>query len=68
MTDIVNLNRFRKAKGKADKQAAAAANRVKFGRAKAEKARDAAETGKHRDAVEGAKLDEPPATPKPEDG
>lgn len=54
---VVNLNRFRKAKRRADKQATAAANRVKFGRTKAEKAQDAAETGKHRDTVDGARKD-----------
>jgi len=55
---VVNLNRFRKAKRRADKQATAAANRVKFGRTKAEMAEDAAETAKHRDTVDGARKDE----------
>ena len=55
---VVNLNRFRKAKRRADKQATAAANRVKFGRTKAEKAQDAAETAKYRDTVDGARKDE----------
>lgn len=54
---IVNLNKFRKAKQKADKQAAAAANRAKHGRTKAEKARDAAEAKRHKDTVDGAETD-----------
>ena len=37
MAELVNLNRARKAKAKADRAAEAAANRVKFGRTKAEK-------------------------------
>lgn len=38
MTDPVNLNRFRKARAKADDKARAAENRAYFGRTKAEKA------------------------------
>jgi hypothetical protein len=37
MSELVNLNRARKAKARADKAALAAANRVKHGRTKAEK-------------------------------
>lgn len=37
MTAPVNLNRFRKARAKADDKARAAENRVAFGRTKAEK-------------------------------
>ena len=51
----VNLNRFRKAKKRAEKQATAAQNRVKFGRTKSEKARDAANADKLRRTVEGAR-------------
>jgi hypothetical protein len=40
--DIVNLNRFRKARAKVDKAKLAAENRVKFGRTKAEKTKVAA--------------------------
>ncbi len=43
MAEIVNLNRLRKAKARAAADAEAAGNRVKFGRTKAEKARDAAQ-------------------------
>ena len=38
MTDPVNLNRFRKARAKADDKARAAENRVAFGQTRAEKA------------------------------
>jgi len=38
MADIVNLNRARKKKRAAEKEKTAASNRVKFGRAKSEKA------------------------------
>lgn len=40
MADILSLSKARKAKARADKDAAAAGNRVKFGRTKAEKAED----------------------------
>jgi len=43
MADIVNLNRARKAKVRADKEAQAAQNRIAFGRTKAEKQQAAAE-------------------------
>ena len=57
MPDVVNLNRARKAKRKADKKATSAANRVKFGRTKAQKAQDSAESLRHSKTVDGAKLD-----------
>ena len=40
MSEPVNLNRFRKAKARADKKARADENAAKFGRTKAEKQRD----------------------------
>jgi hypothetical protein len=43
MADIVNLNRARKAKVRADKEAQAVQNRIAFGRTKAEKQQAAAE-------------------------
>jgi len=42
MADILSLSKARKTKAKAEKEATAAENRVKFGRTKAEKAADAA--------------------------
>jgi hypothetical protein len=43
MADIFSLSKARKAKARAGKEAAAAANRLSFGRTKAEKARDKAD-------------------------
>ena len=40
MADILSLSKARKAKARADKDAAAAGNRAKFGRTAAEKAAD----------------------------
>lgn len=42
MADILSLSKARKAKARAAKEQVAAENRVKFGRTKAEKERDAA--------------------------
>ena len=58
MTDIVNLNQFRKKKKRADDEKRAEENRVKFGRTKAEKVRDAAERRKSDDHLDGSKLDD----------
>lgn len=43
MAEPINLNKARKAKTRADKETAAAANRAKFGRTKAEKLADKAQ-------------------------
>ena len=59
MTEIVNLNRARKAKAKAEAEATAAANRVKHGRSKAEKANDRAAEARRQALLEGAKLTPP---------
>lgn len=40
MAEIVNLNRFRKARQRAEDSQQAAENRVRFGRSKAERAKD----------------------------
>ena len=40
MAEVVNLNRMRKAKVRADEESRAQANRVKYGRTKAEKEND----------------------------
>ena len=57
MADVVNLNRFRKAKARADDKRQAAANRVAFGRSKTEKAAAKAEQGRQEAVVEGAKIE-----------
>jgi hypothetical protein len=43
MADILSLSKARKAKARAEKEATAGANRVKFGRTKGEKAKDVAQ-------------------------
>ena len=40
MAEIVNLNKMRKAKARADDESRAQANRIKYGRTKAEKEND----------------------------
>ena len=59
MADLVNLNRARKAKARAEKDAQAAANRVKFGRTKGQKAADAAAAERAARAVDQARREEP---------
>lgn len=58
MADVVNLNRFKKAKAKTEKAATAAHNRAKFGRAKAEKSRDAIEKTRAERELDGKKIDD----------
>ncbi|MDH7640602.1 DUF4169 family protein [Sphingomonas oryzagri] len=55
MAEIVNLNRARKARAKAEAGKQAEANRAKFGRTKAEKDRDAAEQARRDTLLDGAK-------------
>jgi len=58
MGDVINLNRARKVRAKADRTVDAAANRAKFGRTKAEKATDAAELARTTATLDGAKREE----------
>jgi hypothetical protein len=58
MAEIVNLNRFRKAKTRADEKRQAAENRVAFGRTKAEKAADKAGRERAARTLDGVKRDE----------
>ena len=57
MVEPINLNKFRKAKARANKEQRAAENRAKFGRTKAEKLADKAREEKLERDVDGAKLD-----------
>jgi Domain of unknown function (DUF4169) len=57
MAEIINLNKARKAKAKAAGAVKAVENRAKFGRTKAEKARDAAERTRIERAVDESKRD-----------
>lgn len=53
MADLINLNRARKDKARAEKEAQAAANRARFGRSKAEKQKDAAEKARAERIIDG---------------
>lgn len=55
MVEIVNLNKARKARAKADQQAEATANRVKHGRTKAGKQNDARAEARRQALLDGAK-------------
>jgi hypothetical protein len=55
MADLVNLNRARKKKRAAEKEKSAAANRAKFGRSKAEKTKQSAESRLRNRALDGHK-------------
>jgi hypothetical protein len=57
MGNVVNLNKFRKQKAKAEKEARAETNRRLHGRTKAERARDEAQKKKLENAVRGAFLE-----------
>lgn len=56
MADIVNLNRFRKAKSKAEATRQAAENRIVHGRTRAEREREAQENEARRRGLEGKRL------------
>lgn len=64
--DVVNLNKARKAKARADKAAQAGINRVKFGRSKAEREHDEAEEARRLREIDGALRG--PNTTEPGDG
>lgn len=57
MSAIVNLRQFRKRKEKAAKADTAEQNRAKYGRTKAEKARDNAVEAKRTSDLDSKKLD-----------
>jgi hypothetical protein len=58
MAEIINLRSARKAKARTEKETAAEANRLKFGRTKAEKLKDAAEKAKAHKHIDGHKREE----------
>ena len=55
MADILNLNKARKARAKAQASAKAVENRAKFGRTKAQKAADEAEQARIAENLDGAR-------------
>ena len=58
MPEPVNLNRFKKQKARAEKQARADQNAVKFGRSKAEKDREKSQAEKAKHHIDGHKRDD----------
>ncbi len=59
MSEIINLRRARKRLARADREADASANRAKFGRTKAERAKEAQEGEALRKTLDGAKREDP---------
>jgi hypothetical protein len=58
MAEIINLNRARKARARADATKQADANRVKFGRTKPEREAEAAEQARRAALLDGAKRED----------
>lgn len=58
MGEVVNLNRVRKERAKADSRATAAANRAAHGQSKAERTRTAAERERAARLLDGSKLED----------
>jgi hypothetical protein len=58
LAEVINLNRARKARAKAERTPQANANRAKFGRTKAEKRAEAESSAKLEAALDGSKLEE----------
>ena len=58
MGDLINLNRVRKAKAKGERTATAEANRIRFGRTKAEKDAAALDKARAERLLSGAKREE----------
>lgn len=59
MGEVVNLNKARKARDKVDAKRAADANRLTFGRTKAERLTTQQERNRDAAKLDGHKLDEP---------
>lgn len=60
MAEIINLNKFRKARARADEKAQAEENAVKFGRTKAQKKLEAAQTEKSERDLDGKERSKDP--------
>ncbi|MBV1797662.1 DUF4169 family protein [Siccirubricoccus sp. G192] len=65
MGDIVNLNHARKARARQEATAKAAANRMKHGRGKAERANDRAAEARRQALLDGARQPGPGADDPP---
>ncbi|MCB4379917.1 DUF4169 family protein [Synechococcus sp. MU1644] len=57
LVEPVNLNKHRKAKARVEKQQRASENRIKYGRTKAEKARDEFQKGRDARGIDESELD-----------
>ncbi|MFC5069206.1 DUF4169 family protein [Flaviflagellibacter deserti] len=60
MADLINLNRFRKDKARADKKAKATENRAAFGRTKTEKSTASAREEQARRLIDQHRIDKDP--------
>lgn len=67
MGEVVNFNKLKKARTKADKTRRAEENRAKFGRSKAEKALDEQAQSTHRRTVDAHKRETDENTENSED-
>ncbi|MDR3513817.1 MAG: DUF4169 family protein [Caulobacteraceae bacterium] len=63
MAELINLNKARKARAKAETAATAAANRARFGRTKAEKLADKAEAERKARTLDQARRERDDADP-----
>ncbi|WP_022977648.1 DUF4169 family protein [Nevskia ramosa] len=61
MAELINLNKARKQKARAAAESLAVANRIKFGRTKAEKQRDASAEAEAARRLDGLRRELPPA-------
>ncbi|HEY8376611.1 MAG TPA: DUF4169 family protein [Nannocystis sp.] len=57
MGDVINLNRYRKAKARAEKERQAASNRIRHGRTRSEKATARREQERTAAELDGKRLD-----------
>lgn len=58
MSEVVNLNRARKVRARAEAKATAAQNRARFGRTGADKTLEASRREKAEKTLDGAKLED----------
>lgn len=63
MAEIINLNKARKARDKADAKVRAATNRAEHGVPKAERERSDAERDRRNHALDGARIERPDDEP-----
>lgn len=59
MADIINLNKAKKLRAKADKQAKAQENRTRFGLTKGQKSANKTDNNKTQDKLDGLRLFRP---------